>query len=100
MTRNNKSKAGRSQSIDDKLVFEGIFYVLRIGILWRYLPKEYRAWQMVYKLFARWTKSGAMEKLLQIFRENADNELLAINSNYIKVHKQGSVLKTGQKNKA
>lgn len=97
LIRNNKSKAGRPQSVDDRLAFEGILYVLRIGISWRYLPKEYGAWQMVYKLFARWAKSGALEKLLQTFREHADNELLAIDSSYIKVHKHGSSPKGGQK---
>ena len=97
LTRNNKSKAGRPQSVDDRLAFEGILYVLRNGIPWRYLPKEYGAWQTVYKLFARWAKSGALEKLLQTFKEHADNELLAIDSSYIKVHKHGSAPKGGQK---
>lgn len=89
LTRNNKSKAGRPQSIDDRLAFEGILYVLKTGIPWRYLPKEYGAWQTVYKLFARWANSGTLEKLLQTFGEHAD-----------KVHKHGSAPRGGQKNKA
>ena len=86
LIRNNKSKADRPQSIDDRLAFEGILYVLKTGIPWRYLPKEYGAWQTVYKLFARWAKSGTLEKLLQTFREHAD-----------KVHKHGSAPRGGQK---
>ncbi len=28
LTRNNKSQAGRPQSIDDRIAFEGVLYVL------------------------------------------------------------------------
>lgn len=48
-------------------------------------------------MFARWAKSGALEKLLQTFREHADNELIAIDSSYIKVHKHCSAPRGGQK---
>lgn len=33
LIRNNKSKAGKPQSVDDILAFEEILYVLRTGIL-------------------------------------------------------------------
>ncbi len=98
LTRNNKSKAGRPQRIDDRIAFEGVLYVLKTGIPWRYLPKEFGAWQTVYKLFARWAKSGALEKLLETFKESADNEWLSIDSS-IKVHKHGSAPQGGQKTK-
>lgn len=97
LTRNNKSKAGRPQRIDDRIAFEGVIYVLKTGIPWRYLPKEFGAWQTVYKLFARWAKSGALEKLLEAFKESADNEWLSIDSSSIKVHKHGSAPRGGQK---
>ena len=101
LTRNNKSKAGRPQRIDDRIAFEGVIYVLKTGIPWRYLPKEFGAWQTVYKLFARWAKSGALEKLLETFKESADNEWLSIDSSSIKVHKHGSAPhKADKKNKA
>jgi len=64
------------------------------------LPKEFGVWQTGYNLFARWAKSGALERLLQAFRECVDNEWLSIDSSSIKVHKHGSVPKGGQKNNA
>ncbi len=97
LTRNNKSKAGRPQRLEDRIAFEGVLYVLKTGIPWRYLPKEFGAWQTVYKLFARWAKSGALEKLLETFKESADNEWLSIDSSSIKVHKHGSAPQGGQK---
>jgi hypothetical protein len=32
---------GRPRSVDMRLVLNGVFYVLRTGCAWRYLPREY-----------------------------------------------------------
>lgn len=37
-----------------RMMFNGILYVLRGGIPWRFLPKEYGPWQTVYGTFRRW----------------------------------------------
>jgi putative transposase len=39
--------SGRPRSSDMRRMTNGVFYVLRSGCAWRYLPREYGAWQTV-----------------------------------------------------
>jgi putative transposase len=39
-------------------ITNGVFYVLRSGCAWRYLPCEYGAWQTVYYYFRQWRRDG------------------------------------------
>ena len=38
---------GRPRSSDMRHIINGVFYVLRTGCAWRYLPREYGPWQTV-----------------------------------------------------
>jgi putative transposase len=38
---------GRPRSIDLRQILNGLFYLVRSGCAWRYLPREYGAWSMV-----------------------------------------------------
>src|SRR5690242_7307015 len=38
---------GRPRRSDMRRITNGVFYVLRTGCGWRYLPREYGAWQTV-----------------------------------------------------
>ena len=46
-----------------RTIFNGILYVLRGGIAWRFLPKDYGPWQTVYGKFRRWKKAGLWKTL-------------------------------------
>jgi transposase len=39
---------GRPRTVDIQRVVNGLFYLLRSGCAWRYLPREYGPWQTVY----------------------------------------------------
>ena len=39
---------GRPRSVNMREVINAIFYVLRCGIPWRYLPKDFPPWKTVY----------------------------------------------------
>lgn len=41
-----------------------IFYQLRTGCQWRYLPREYPKWKTVYSCFWRWQRSGVWDRVL------------------------------------
>ena len=49
---------GRPRNIDMREIINAILYVVRGGVSWRMLPKEYGPWQTVYGYFweipARW----------------------------------------------
>lgn len=59
-------------------VLEAIFYVLRGGIPWRMLPKEFPPYQTVFGWFAAWRDDGTWEALnhhlVMIDRERAGRE--------------------------
>jgi putative transposase len=38
---------GRPRSSDMRRITNGVFYVMRTGCAWRYLAREYGAWQTV-----------------------------------------------------
>ena len=48
---------GRRRSVDLREICNALFYVLRTGCAWRYLPKDYPCWQTVYYYFQRWRDS-------------------------------------------
>jgi putative transposase len=43
---------------------DAILYVLRGGIQWRMMPKDFPPWKTVYDHFSKWNKRGTWEKCL------------------------------------
>lgn len=60
---------GRPRSPNMHEVMNGIFYVLRGGIPWRFLPKEFPPWQTVYHYFRLWRMDGTWEMMNARLRE-------------------------------
>jgi transposase len=50
-------------------IVNAIFYVLRGGIPWRFLPKEFPPWQTVYHYFRLWRMEGTWEMMNASLRE-------------------------------
>jgi putative transposase len=53
----------RPLSIERREIVNAIFYVLRSGCPWRYLPKDLPKWQTVYSYFRDWKRDGTWERL-------------------------------------
>ena len=49
-------------------VFEAVFYLLRTGCPWRYLPRDFPPWQTVYYHFRRFRLSGVWHRTLMALR--------------------------------
>lgn len=62
---------GRPRSTDMRRISNGVFYVLRSGCAWRYLPREYGAWQTVYHYFRQWRRDGTWVQIHAHLRELA-----------------------------
>ena len=60
---------GRPRAVDLREVVNGICYVLRGGIPWRFLPKDFPPWQTVYYYFWVWRREGVLERLNTVLRE-------------------------------
>jgi transposase len=48
------SGRGRPRSWPLRLLVNALFYILRTGCAWRYLPREYPPWQTAYTTFRQW----------------------------------------------
>ncbi|MFL6254003.1 MAG: transposase, partial [Pyrinomonadaceae bacterium] len=54
---------GRPRELEMRLVLNAIFYVLRGGIAWRLLPREYPNWKSVYHYFRLFRLNGSWERI-------------------------------------
>ena len=53
---------GRPVEIDRRAVLNAIFYVLRTGCQWRFLPSDFPNHNTVYWYFARWIDAGVFAR--------------------------------------
>jgi transposase len=49
-------------------VFDGLRWIVRTGSQWRYLPKDFPPWQMVYQQSRRWLAAGCFEAMVHDLR--------------------------------
>lgn len=54
---------GRLREWPMREILNAIFYVLRGGIAWRLLPKDFPPWQTVYRWFARMRDEAVFERM-------------------------------------
>lgn len=62
-------KRGRPPTHALRAIFDAIFYVLRTGCPWRYLPCNFPPWQTVFYHFRRLRLKGTWFRLLTALRE-------------------------------
>jgi putative transposase len=66
---------GRHRIHSPREILNAIFYVLRSGCPWRFLPREYPPWKTVYHYFREWRIKGTFEKLNAVLRERLRTHL-------------------------
>jgi putative transposase len=59
-----KSKRGRKSKHDKRKLLNGVLYVVKGGIQWRMMPKDFPPWKTVYTFFRRMCLQGVWEKVL------------------------------------
>lgn len=60
-------EGGRPRTTDMRQVVNAIFYQLRTGCQWEYLPTDFPPRSTVYGYFAQWRDDGTLNDLLGIF---------------------------------
>lgn len=51
--------------VDDRLMLDGVLWILRSGAAWRDMPEHFGPWSTVYQRFQDWRKRGAFDKMLK-----------------------------------
>jgi putative transposase len=54
---------GRPRKTNVRAVLNAIFYLIRTGCAWRYLPREFPPWPTVYDYYAAWKKDGVLKRM-------------------------------------
>ena len=69
-----RDKGGRPPA-NDRVLFNGMFYILRTGAAWREMPDKYGPWQTVYDRFAEWKRAKVFEQVWAICLHHYDSTL-------------------------
>ena len=59
---------GRPRKTDLRDVVDAIFYILRTGCQWRYLPKDFPPKSTVWRYFNQWRHNGTLETIHDLLR--------------------------------
>jgi putative transposase len=60
---------GRPRGVDLRRILNGLFYLLRTGCAWRYLPREDGPWSTVFHYFRRWRLDHTWARIQAVLRE-------------------------------
>jgi putative transposase len=60
---------GRPRLHGLRTILDAVYYVLKSGCPWRWLPREFPPWKTVYDWFRRWRIDGTWERLNSELRE-------------------------------
>ena len=89
-------KQGRGpQRRDDRVVLNGIFYILRTGAPWRDLPARYGPRTTVYNRYARWARRGIWKAIFDALSEQCEDSLLFVDASIVKAHRAATGAKGG-----
>jgi len=85
---------------DDRIVLNGIFYILRTGAPWRDLPGRYGPHTTVYNRYARWAKRGVWRDIFEALANDCKDALIFVDSSIVKAHRAAAGSKGGNWRKA
>ncbi len=63
-----KAGPGAPRTVETRAVVDAIFYKLRTGCQWRYLPADFPNWVTVYYYFRKWGDDGTWERINSALR--------------------------------
>ena len=59
---------GRPRTTDPRDVVDAVFYILRTGCQWRYLPKDFPPTSTVWRYFDQWRHNGTLDTIHDLLR--------------------------------
>ena len=63
-----QERRGRPRTVERREVVNAVWYLLRTGCQWRYLPTDLPRWQTAAWYFSRWVADGTWERVNDTLR--------------------------------
>jgi transposase len=63
MPARDQSRGGTPRKYGDRLVLDGIFFVLRSGSQWRMIPRDLLPWDAAYRWYRAWIADGTWDRV-------------------------------------
>ena len=80
---------------DDRVILNGIFYILRTGAPWRDLPERYGPATTVYNRYVRWGERGIWKGVFDALAHESEDALIFIDATIIRAHRAAAGSKKG-----
>lgn len=90
----NTGRQGRPRK-DNRVIFNGIVWILRSGAPWRDLPERYGPWETVYSRFRKWMEDGVLDNIFHILSLDAGPAELSLDGSIVKAHPHSAGAKKG-----
>jgi putative transposase len=95
------ARRGRPRRWSLRLLVNALFYVLRTGCAWRYLPREYPPWLTAYTTFRQWRRQGVWQRVHEALRRavrvragrNPEPSAAIMDSQSVKTTEESGVIK-------
>ena len=89
----------RNREGKDRVMLNGMLWILATGAPWRDLPEKFGFWNTVYQRFKRWSDLGLWQKILDELSKEKDPESVMMDGSIIRAHQHAAGAKGGNKNK-
>ena len=80
---------------DDRMVLDGIFYILRTGAPWRDLPERYGPRTTIYNRYNRWGERGVWYAIFEALALECEEALVFVDASIVKAHRAAAGSKKG-----
>jgi transposase len=85
---------------DNRKFVEAVLWIARTGSPWRDLPEQFGPWNSVYVRFARWSRSGAWQRVfMELSKDSEFARRVYLDSTIVRAHQHaaGAAKKTARK---
>jgi transposase len=81
-----RSRVGRPRA-DDRVVLNGILYVLTTGCRWMDMPLEYGSYETAWKRLKKWQDEGVWDSIFRALASIREHGIVSVDSSTVEAKK-------------